>query len=71
MFETLEVGKQIKSSDFNELQKKLRAQLLMAQLDLATRDYLVIIVVAGNDKPYARIQILKTFCQSISQALRP
>ncbi|MDH5173470.1 MAG: polyphosphate:AMP phosphotransferase, partial [Gammaproteobacteria bacterium] len=26
-------------------------------------------LVAGNDKPYARVQILETFCRSISQAL--
>ena len=49
MFETLEVGKQIKGSDFNELQQQLRERLLMAQLDLAGRDYPVIIVVAGLD----------------------
>jgi polyphosphate kinase 2 (PPK2 family) len=26
-------------------------------------------LVSGNDKPYARIQILKTFCKSIERAL--
>ena len=26
-------------------------------------------LVAGNNKPYARIQILETFCQAIGQAL--
>jgi polyphosphate:AMP phosphotransferase len=49
MFETLEVGKQIKPGDFSELQQKLRERLLLAQLDLAQRDYPVIIVVAGLD----------------------
>lgn len=49
MFETLEVGKKIKSSDFNELQLPLRQQLLDAQFDLAERDYPVIVVIAGLD----------------------
>ena len=49
MFETLEVGKKIKNGDFGKLQQKLREQLLLAQLDLANRDYPVIIVVAGLD----------------------
>lgn len=49
MFETLEVGKQIRPADFNELQRALREKLLLAQLDLAERDYPVIIVVAGPD----------------------
>jgi polyphosphate:AMP phosphotransferase len=49
MFETLEVGKKIRKSDFNELQLPLRQQLLEAQFDLAERDYPVIIVVAGLD----------------------
>ncbi len=49
MFETLEVGKHVKNSDFSTLQKQLRARLLMAQLDLAKQDYPVIIVVAGLD----------------------
>jgi len=26
-------------------------------------------LVAGNDKGYARVQILETFCRTISQAL--
>ena len=26
-------------------------------------------LVAGNNKPYARIQILKTFCETMEQAL--
>ena len=26
-------------------------------------------LVAGNSKPYARIQILETFCETISSAL--
>ena len=26
-------------------------------------------LVAGNDKPHARIQILKTFCETLQQAL--
>ncbi|MEE4146584.1 MAG: polyphosphate:AMP phosphotransferase [Halieaceae bacterium] len=49
MFETLEVGKRIAEGDYNSLQKKLRDQLLEAQLELAGRDYPVIIVVAGLD----------------------
>jgi len=49
MFETLEVGKKVRKSDFNELQLPLRQQLLEAQFDLAERDYPVIIVVAGLD----------------------
>ena len=49
MFETLEVGKHIKSSDFDQLEQPLREQLLKAQLELAARDYPVIIVVAGPD----------------------
>jgi len=49
MFETLEVGKKISASDFSSLQQKLRDRLLQAQLDLAGRDYPVIIVVAGQD----------------------
>jgi polyphosphate:AMP phosphotransferase len=49
MFETLEVGKSIKKSDFTDLQLPLRQQLLEAQFDLAARDYPVIIVVAGLD----------------------
>ncbi len=49
MFETLEVGKRIKENDFSSLQKQLRDRLLKAQLDLAGRDYPVIIVVAGLD----------------------
>jgi polyphosphate:AMP phosphotransferase len=49
MFETLEVGKQIKSSDFKSLQQTLRDRLLQAQIELAGRDYPVIIVVAGLD----------------------
>jgi len=49
MFETLEVGKHLTPGDFNSLQKRLRDRLLEAQLDLAERDYPVIIVVAGLD----------------------
>jgi AMP-polyphosphate phosphotransferase len=49
VFETLEVGKQISASDFSSLQQRLRERLLQAQLDLADRDYPVIIVVAGPD----------------------
>ena len=49
MFETLEVGKRIKSSEFNELELPLRQQLLQAQFNLADRDYPIIIVVAGLD----------------------
>ena len=49
MFETLEVGKRIKSSDFNELALPLRQKLLKAQFDLAKHDYPVIIVIAGLD----------------------
>jgi polyphosphate kinase 2 (PPK2 family) len=49
MFETLEVGKSIKSSEFSELALPLRHQLLQAQFDLAKRNYPVIIVIAGLD----------------------
>jgi polyphosphate kinase 2 (PPK2 family) len=49
MFETLEVGKRIKNSDFNELELPLRHKLLQAQFELAEQDYPVIIVVAGLD----------------------
>ena len=49
MFRTLEVGKHIKSSDFDELQKPLRQQLLQAQFELANQDYPVMIVIAGLD----------------------
>ena len=49
MFETLEVGKRLSDSDFSKLQKRLREELLLAQLDLAERDYPVIIVLAGLD----------------------
>ncbi len=49
MFETLEVGKKISAGDFSSLQQQLRDRLLQAQLDLAGRDYPVIIVVAGQD----------------------
>ena len=49
MFETLEVGKRIKNSEFNDLELTLRHQLLNAQFDLAERDYPVIIVIAGLD----------------------
>lgn len=49
MFETLEVGKRIKRSEFKTLQMQLRQQLLQVQFDLAERDYPVIIVVAGLD----------------------
>jgi len=49
MFETLEVGKSLSDSDFSDLQKQLREDLLLAQLDFAERDYPVIIVLAGLD----------------------
>ena len=49
MFETLEVGKRLKSSDFNALELPLRQQLLEAQFELADLDCPVIIVVAGLD----------------------
>jgi len=49
MFETLEVGKRIKNSDFNERELPLRQKLLAAQFELAEHDYPVIIVVAGLD----------------------
>ncbi len=49
MFETLEVGKSLKKSDFNDIQQPLREQLLEAQFDLAGRGYPIIIVVAGLD----------------------
>jgi polyphosphate:AMP phosphotransferase len=49
MFETLEVGRRLKRSEYNELQLPLRQKLLEAQFDLAERDYPVIIVVAGLD----------------------
>ena len=49
MFKTLEVGKQIKSSEFNELALPLRQKLLEAQFDLAERNYPVIIVIGGLD----------------------
>ena len=49
MFETLEVGKRLSDSNFSKLQKKLREELLLTQLDLANRDYPVIIVLAGLD----------------------
>lgn len=47
MFETLEVGKSIKGSDFGDLARTLRRQLLACQLELAERDYPVIIVIGG------------------------
>ncbi|MEM6581356.1 MAG: polyphosphate:AMP phosphotransferase [Pseudomonadota bacterium] len=49
MFETLEVGKRTSDKDFKKLGKALREDLLMEQLDLAERDYPVIIVVSGVD----------------------
>jgi AMP-polyphosphate phosphotransferase len=49
VFETLEVGKRIKNSDFDQLQLPLRQQLLSAQFELKERDYPVIIVIAGLD----------------------
>ncbi len=49
MFETLEVGKSIKKSDFNDLELPLRHQLLQAQFELAESDHAVIIVIAGLD----------------------
>jgi polyphosphate:AMP phosphotransferase len=47
MFETLEVGKSIKGSEFGDLAMELRQQLLAYQMELAERDYPVIIVIAG------------------------
>ena len=49
MFETLEVGKNIKKKDFDGQVLSLRQKLLAAQFDLAGRDYPVIILVAGLD----------------------
>jgi len=49
MFETLEVGKRLSRSEFNELQLPLREHLLEAQFSLAASGYPVIIVVAGLD----------------------
>jgi polyphosphate:AMP phosphotransferase len=49
MFETLEVGKRLKRSEYAALQLSLRHKLLDAQFELADRDYPVIIVVAGLD----------------------
>ncbi len=49
MFESLEVGKQIKNKAFNEQSLALRQQLLAAQIELQTLDFPVIIVVAGLD----------------------
>jgi polyphosphate:AMP phosphotransferase len=49
MFETLEVGKQIKSSEFNKLALPLRKKLLEAQFELARQNFPLIIVIAGLD----------------------
>jgi len=49
MFKSLEVGRRIKNGEFNDRALQLRQQLLQAQLDLAGRDYPLIIVVAGLD----------------------
>ena len=49
MFETLEIGRQIKKSEFDELELPLKQKLLAAQLELAKRDYPVVIVIAGLD----------------------
>ncbi len=49
MFETLEVGKQLKRRQFDNLELPLRHQLLQAQFDLVGRDYPVVILVAGLD----------------------
>jgi polyphosphate:AMP phosphotransferase len=49
MFETLEVGRRIKKSEFDKLSTPLRQSLLQAQFELADKDYPVIIVVAGLD----------------------
>jgi len=49
MFESLEVGKQIKNKVFNEQSLVLRQQLLAAQIELQALDFPVIIVVAGLD----------------------
>lgn len=49
MFETLEVGKRTSDKEFKKLGKELREDLMMEQLDLADRDYPVIILVSGLD----------------------
>ena len=49
MFETLEVGKQIKGSEFNKLALSLRKKLLEAQFELARQNFPLIIVIAGLD----------------------
>ena len=48
MFKSLEIGRRIKSEEFEERALALREQLMRAQLDLARRDYPLIIVVAGS-----------------------
>jgi polyphosphate:AMP phosphotransferase len=47
MFETLEVGKNIKGSEFSERALQLRQNLLECQFELAELNYPLIIVVAG------------------------
>ena len=47
MFETLEVGRQVKKKAFNKAVLELREKLLKLQFELADRDFSVIIVVAG------------------------
>ena len=49
MFETLEVGKQVKGSDFNEFELPLRQKLLEGQFNLAQTDHPIIVVIAGLD----------------------
>ena len=59
---TMRIGKRIKSGDFAELEQPLRERLLRAQLELAERDYPVVIVIAGLDgagkgSHYGRVEI--------------
>jgi polyphosphate:AMP phosphotransferase len=49
VFEALETGKKIKSSEFSELRQALRPQLVKAQFELRERDYPVFILMAGFD----------------------
>lgn len=49
MFESLEVGKQIKSKAFNEQSLALRQELLATQIELQGLSFPVIIIVAGLD----------------------
>lgn len=49
MFKSLEIGRRIKGDEFDERSLALREQLMRAQLDLAKREYPLIIIVAGLD----------------------